>query len=157
LSDEEQRRGNVAIWQQAIEQEKGLPVEWRQGIYAGIVEQLKTDYPKLGNLSTPMLLALMARESSFDPEAVSPKGAVGLMQVKPSTAEWMAKKEGREPGGNLSDPRENILAGMSYLSYLKRKFGGITPALHAYSLGPTAYIRGERNPGYVKTILGKGL
>jgi soluble lytic murein transglycosylase-like protein len=78
------------------------------------------------------------------------------MQVKPSTAEWMAKKEGR-PTGNLSDPTENILAGMSYLSYLKRKFGGITPALHAYSLGPTAYIQGERNPGYVKSILGEGI
>jgi soluble lytic murein transglycosylase-like protein len=156
LSDEEQRRGNVAIWQQTVEQEKGLPSEWRQGIYTGIVEQLKKDYPKLSTLSTPMLMALMARESSFDPGAVSPKGAVGLMQVKPSTAEWLAKKEGRS-SGNLSDPTENILAGMSYLSYLKRKFGGITPALHAYSLGPTAYIQGERNPGYVKSILGEGI
>ena len=154
MSDEEQRRGNLTVWDQTI-REDTLPSGMKEGLYARMVNQVKRDYPELLNLPTPIILSLIARESSFDPGAVSSSGAIGLMQVKPATAEWLAKKQGRS-SGDLTNPTENLIAGMSYLNWLHRRLGGITPALHAYNVGPTAYLQGFRNPGYVKSILGKG-
>lgn len=151
MSDESQRKGNLAIWQQSVEENSFLSGE-KQGLYAKMVDQVKRDYPELLNLPTSIIVSLIARESSFNPGAVNSSGAIGLMQVKPATAEWLAKKQGR-PSGNLADPKENLLAGMSYLNWLHRKFGGITSALHAYNVGPTGYLQGSRNPGYVKSIL----
>ena len=153
MSDESQRKGNLAIWQQSVEENSFLSGE-KQRLYAKMVDQVKRDYPELLNLPTSIIVSLIARESSFNPEAVSSSGAVGLMQVKPATAEWIAKKQGRS-SSDLTNPKENLLAGMSYLNWLHRKLGGITPALHAYNVGPTAYLQGSRNPGYVKSILNR--
>lgn len=149
----EQKRANTVVWQQAMAQEKALPVAWRQGIYTGMIEQLKEEYPELTTLPTSVLLAVMAKESNFNPSVIGRAGEVGLMQVKPSTAKWIMNKVGRESMGSLSDPTKNILTGMSYLSWLTKRLGGIEPALHAYNVGPTAYRRGKRAPKYVRDVI----
>ena len=123
-----------------------------------------------------LLKAVIAAESGFDPEAVSPKGAVGLMQLMPPTAQQygvLADKEGRKDRkGNLlparsieeklTDPQTNINAGARYLAYLIKLFKGeLELAVAAYNAGEGAVQRaGNKIPkyketqGYVKTVMG---
>lgn len=87
----------------------------------------------------PALLASMIFvESRFNPQATSPEGAKGLMQLMPTTATWAAKKLKWKTFSlnTIENPRENILLGSWYLSYLKSRFSGnITLALAAYNSG----------------------
>lgn len=93
-----------------------------------------------------IIRGLIMTESSGRPGVVSSAGAVGLMQVKPSTA---APYVG---DGNLKDPATNIYAGTSYLAdLLKRYAGDMNAALQAYNVGPGNFAKGMRNnyPGKV--------
>jgi soluble lytic murein transglycosylase len=87
----------------------------------------------------PFLIAAVIRvESSFDPDAVSEKGAVGLMQIMPETAMWIHQKigMGELDVRKLSEPRLNILLGCSYMQYLEDKYDGIRiDVLAAYNAG----------------------
>jgi len=102
-----------------------------------------------------LLQALVATESGFDPAAVSPKGAIGLMQVLPATAErYGVTGDRRQPvEKKLTDPRTNIRAGARYLRDLIRMFPGrIELALAAYNAGEGAVQRaGNRVPEYRET------
>jgi soluble lytic murein transglycosylase-like protein len=110
-----------------------------------------------------LLQALIATESGFDPQAVSPKGAVGLMQVMPATAErYGITGDAATPAAKkLTDPRTNISAGTRYLRHLISLFPGrLELALAAYNAGEGAVQRaGNRIPNYpetqnyVKTVL----
>ncbi len=86
-----------------------------------------------------LLLAVMREESRFDPGAVSPAGAVGLMQLLPSAA------RGIDPGVgilDLTDPSTNVRLGTAYLAGRLREFGGdVVLALVAYNAGPGAARR----------------
>jgi soluble lytic murein transglycosylase len=84
----------------------------------------------------PYLVAAVVRvESGFRPTVRSNRGAVGLMQILPSTASWVAEKSGIQ--GNLNDPAVNIAVGTWYLGYLLRRYGGnLRLALAAYNSGP---------------------
>lgn len=87
----------------------------------------------------PYLIAAVARtESSFDPDAESGVGAVGLMQFLPSTAEWVttldAWKGPKDPV--LTDPADSLELGACYLSYLLQRFDSRTAAIAAYNAGP---------------------
>ena len=105
-----------------------------------------------------LLKALIATESGFDPAAVSPKGAVGLMQVTPATAQRYGVTGGRQ---KLADPVVNIRVGAKYLHDLLGMFhGSVELALAAYNAGEGAVARaGNRIPdfretrNYVKTVL----
>lgn len=81
--------------------------------------------------------AVMAAESVGDPAALSPKGAVGLMQVMPATWEELRAKHGL--GANPWQPRDNILAGTGYLRELHDRYGSIDAMLAAYNAGPRRY------------------
>lgn len=85
-------------------------------------------------------LDLIRRESSFDPKAVSSQGAIGLMQLLPSTAEWLAKKEGLPWYGKemLFDPIMNVRFGLAYLKYLAPDSRGEKTLRAAYQIGPNA-------------------
>lgn len=84
----------------------------------------------------PMLVvAVIREESGFAPKARSRAGAIGLMQLMPDTARWIAKKQNREMG-DLEDPGTNIRLGSAYLGYLSRQFKGDLPrVLAAYNGG----------------------
>jgi soluble lytic murein transglycosylase len=86
-------------------------------------------------VSFSLLKAVIKAESDFDPTAISPKGAVGLMQIMPENFQLL----------NVSDPYdpwENIMGGAEYLRYLLDIFDGeLSLALAAYNAGPTRVQR----------------
>lgn len=86
-------------------------------------------------LPVPLLRAVMAVESNYNPQAVSEKGAVGLMQLMPRTARDMYV-------GDLYDPAQNIEGGARYLRLLANLYGGdMLKTLAAYNAGPDAVRR----------------
>lgn len=96
-------------------------------------------------LAPQLVLAVMATESNFDPLAVSPKNAQGLMQLIPDTA---ARFQVRK----ISDPAQNIRGGMAYLRWLLAYFeGDVTLALAAYNAGEKAVDRYRGVPPYAET------
>jgi len=84
-------------------------------------------------------LDLIHRESSFDPTAVSSQGAIGLMQILPSTGRWIAEREGIPWNeGTLWDPVTNVQLGLAYLKHLRPDFRGQKMLRAAYQIGPNA-------------------
>ncbi|WP_414693796.1 lytic transglycosylase domain-containing protein [Polaromonas sp.] len=102
-----------------------------------------------------LLQALIATESGFNTHAVSPKGAVGLMQLMPPTAEQYGVKGDKNSPieKKLTDPRTNIRAGSRYLRYLINLFPGrLELAVAAYNAGEGAVQRaGNKIPNYPET------
>lgn len=88
-----------------------------------------------------LLLAVIQNESRFNPIVVGAHGEIGLMQIKPDTAEWVAKKARIRWTGEdmLRDPVANIRIGAAYLSMLRAKFG------YEKDLYLAAYNMGTRN------------
>ena len=86
-----------------------------------------------------LVLAIVKIESNFKYNAVSSKGARGLLQVKPSLAKFIARDIGMQWGGpkTLDEPDKNIKIGVHLFSGLVENFDNITMALHAYHVGPT--------------------
>lgn len=107
-------------------------------------------------LEFELLQAVIATESGFDASAVSPKGAVGLMQVMPDTAErFGVRPVGKQSvSERLTDPRTNIQAGSRYLAWLINTFrGDIRLAIAAYNAGEGAVLKaGRQVPNYPETI-----
>jgi soluble lytic murein transglycosylase-like protein len=89
-------------------------------------------------LSGDLIRAVLAAESGGRVDAVSPKGAMGLMQLMPATWREMHLELGL--GADPFQPRDNILAGASYLRHLHDRFGA-TGSLAAYNAGPARYQR----------------
>jgi len=102
-----------------------------------------------------LLQALVATESGFDAQAVSPKGAMGLMQLMPATAQRYGVSADKRATieKKLFDPRINIAAGSRYLRDLIAMFPGqIELALAAYNAGEGAVQRaGNKIPNYKET------
>jgi soluble lytic murein transglycosylase len=93
------------------------------------------------------LLAVIKVESSFRKRAVSNKGAMGLMQMKPSTGSDLARRGGLDWSGkyNLFDPKYNVRLGSLYLYELILKFKDLKHAIVAYNLGETETRRRLRS------------
>ena len=92
------------------------------------------------NADFPLVLALIRTESRFDPKAVSSVGAVGLMQIMPETAVWIAGQLDMEnfQVEDLRDIETNLTMGIWYLNWLKDYFQGDLPeVLAAYNAGPS--------------------
>ena len=90
-----------------------------------------------------LFVALIEAESSFDPDAISVKGAIGLTQLMPGTAE--------ELGVDPEDPVENMTGGARYLAAQFKRFGAWDLALAAYNAGPTRVARLGAVPDYAET------
>lgn len=92
-----------------------------------------------------LVQAIVAVESSFDPRAISPKGAIGLMQLMPQTAS-------RYDVSDPFDPQENLTGGTRYLRDLLNRFGGDLPqVLAAYNAGEAAVYKYQGVPPYRET------
>jgi soluble lytic murein transglycosylase-like protein len=89
---------------------------------------------------------VMEAESGSRQQAISPKGAVGLMQLMPATAQAL--------GADPTDPVQNVDAGARYLRDLLQKYDGLLwHALAAYNAGPAAVDKYNGIPPYAETIL----
>ncbi|WP_322025389.1 lytic transglycosylase domain-containing protein [Burkholderia sp. BCC1977] len=98
------------------------------------------------NVPPELLRAVIDVESGYNPKAVSGKGALGLMQLMPETAR-------RFSGGDMFDPRDNVLTGARYLRFLLDLFKeNVELTLAAYNAGENAVIRaGYRIPSLPQT------
>ncbi|MCX7794403.1 MAG: lytic transglycosylase domain-containing protein [Thermodesulfovibrionales bacterium] len=109
-------------------------------------ENLAIEIAREHSLDPNLIKAVITAESNWDPFAVSKKGAMGLMQLMPSTAQLLNVK-------NPYDPEENIRAGIRYLKYLLEKFDGdIILAIAAYNAGPTIVEKFGRIPPINETL-----
>ena len=104
----------------------------RERAYLPTVSAAAAEY----RVPAAMILAVIDTESDFRPDAVSPAGAVGLMQIMPETFAWMREENMiAAEDGALFDPEVNIRCGACYLSYLFGRFGAWPEALAAYNAG----------------------
>jgi hypothetical protein len=119
------------------------------------VRHLLKEAAQTNNVDYELLKAVIVTESGFDPRAVSPRGAVGLMQMMPPTAErYGVRGEPNAPiEKKLTDPAINIRAGARYLRDLARLFPGrLDLVLASYNAGEGAVQRaGNRIPNYPET------
>lgn len=122
------------------------------------IEALLTSTARAHGLDPALVKAVAWQESRWRPNAVSPAGARGVMQVMPSTGRWISSTlAGRSL--DLDDPADNILAGVLYLAYLDRLTGGNEArTLASYFQGPNAVARngisssGQRYVSSVRTL-----
>ncbi|MCX5512865.1 lytic transglycosylase [Kaistia algarum] len=100
--------------------------------YAGHIAEAAQRF----ELPTAWVRALLKAESNGDPRAISPKGAIGLMQIMPET--WRDLRDRHRLGADPYDPHDNIIAGAAYIRELFDRYG--SPGwIAAYNAGPGRY------------------
>ncbi len=92
-----------------------------------------------------LITAVAKNESDFNPDALSPAGAIGVMQLMPETARHLGVHD-------INNPRDNIGGGAKYLKELLTTFhGDVTKAVAAYNAGPQAVMKYDGVPPYPET------
>ena len=98
-----------------------------------------------------LVFAIIKVESNFDPNVVSSKGAIGLMQMLPSTYKWLSTKLKEEyDEAKLYDPETSIKYGTYYLQYLYSRFGSWEKAIIAYNWGEGNFEEFIEDNGYTE-------
>lgn len=117
------------------------------------VQHLLREAAQSTGVDMELLKAVIAVESGFDAKAVSPKGALGLMQLTPAAAARYAPRgDVRSLRQRLTEPRTNILIGARMLADLTRRFGRIDLALAAYNAGEGAVRKAGGLPPIDETV-----
>lgn len=153
---------------------KTTPAYW-QTIYPFPFSSLIQTWSQQHQLNPLLVTALMRQESRFEPDIRSSAGAIGLMQVLPSTADWIVAQLGESSSDiekKLETPSENIKLGTWYLDYTHREYNDNSMfAVASYNAGPGAVAdwvaRGYNDPdvfvenipfsetkGYVAAVFG---
>lgn len=135
---QESARGSFALPQEYVP-----PPPGRGGTseYAPLADRIAQE----AGVDTGLVRAIIAQESNWNPQAVSPVGAQGLMQLMPPTAQRLGVSDS-------FDPEQNIRGGVAFLKWLLDKYGGDeTLALAAYNAGPAAVDRYGGIPPYEET------
>ena len=108
-------------------------------------DTLIVENARRNNVRADLVRAVVQVESAFNPQARSPKGAMGLMQLMPATMKQFGVAD-------AYDPSENLRAGTAYLRQLLDRYDGNEEmALAAYNAGPTAVDRHDGVPPYLET------
>jgi soluble lytic murein transglycosylase len=120
-----------------------LPAEMQKVLFPVAYWDQIRRYASLHGLDPYILAALMAQESTFDPEIKSSANAVGLMQVLPGTGRQYARKVGirRFRASMLTNATTNIRLGTAIFRDLVDRFGGVYLALASYNAGEAAVAK----------------
>jgi soluble lytic murein transglycosylase-like protein len=106
-----------------------------------MIDQIAQQY----DVEPPLVHSVIRAESNYNPNAISDKGALGMMQLIPSTARRFGVR-------NVFDPRQNVEGGVRYLRFLLTYFKGDYPkAIAAYNAGENAVDRYQGIPPYSET------
>lgn len=118
--------------------------------YTEAISQASQEY----SVNPYWICATIKAESSWEPDAVSSVGAVGLMQVLPDTADELADlglvDSSKYPSENLTDPTVNIEYGTAYLRYLVEHYHEMEPAIAAYNAGMGNVDKWMENGGDIR-------
>lgn len=130
----------------------------KQNVFATVTARLPKQHSHLASALTSAIIAeakkhkfdpyfvmaVISGESSFNPDALGPVGEIGLMQIRPSTGEWMAGRIKLKWRGekSLKNPFNNIKLGTAYLAFLRDKFDNEGQLyLAAYNMGARSVKR----------------
>ncbi|MBR6530221.1 MAG: lytic transglycosylase domain-containing protein [Clostridia bacterium] len=123
----------------------------RDYLYPVKYEKLVEKYAREYSLSPALVYGVIKTESDFDKDAVSRAGAVGLMQIMPSTFEYLVTLTGEEyDPSRLTDAETNIRYGCLQLSRMQNRFGEGDAMLAAYNAGEGRVAEWLQNPAYGK-------
>lgn len=128
-------------------------IDYLELLYPRVYRDAVERATKRFGVESALIYAIMREESRFDREAISPAGALGLMQLMPATG----KREGQKIGisvrndSELFDPEKNILIGTAYLGNLLSEFQNLAFAVAAYNAGERV-VRGWISDGKYKSV-----
>ena len=126
-------------------QTRFYPSGCRPKLAGPYLERLIHKYASHYGVDPSLVRAVMRHESGFNPHAVSPKGAQGLMQLMPGTSDLMGVQ-------NPFDPEQNIAGGVGYLRHCLDRFGQSVPlAVAAYNAGPARVAKSQGVPSIPET------
>lgn len=111
--------------------------------FSAMLDSMIESQSREQGISSDLVRAVVKAESGGNPAAVSPKGALGLMQLMPETAKTLRV--------DPLDPAENLEGGIRYLRTLAERYGDLDRTLAAYNAGPGAVDRWKGVPPYAET------
>ena len=119
--------------------EKLLPRKWKSR--SSRIAQAILDTARAKQMDPLFLMSVIRQESVFDPDVVGSHGEIGLMQIKPSTAQWLVDEGVVPRPGNkdmaiaLRNPAFNVAVGSAYLAQLRTRFKRGALFINAYNMG----------------------
>ena len=144
-SDFQKILDNTYEQQYGTSSKAGVPSSSSSNVSHGDIDKLIDKYATQNNLDPDFVKAVVKQESGFNPNAKSHCGAMGLMQLMPSTAQGLGVK-------NAFDAEQNIYGGTKYLKGLMDRFdNNKSLALAAYNAGPNAVKKYGGIPPYMET------